>query len=130
MPGGGDPGSGGNPGGGHPGGGNPGGGNPGGTGGGRVVGYFTNWAQHRPGNCKFTAANVDPTLLTHLNYAFAYHEIAPLTSGGGWQKSFDPATGTPYAWDTTGGILSYDDAQSFALKLDYLAQQKLGGSMI
>ncbi|XP_057218756.1 acidic mammalian chitinase-like [Triplophysa rosa] len=33
--------------------------------------YFTNWAQYRPGTGKYTAANVDPYLCTHLIYAFS-----------------------------------------------------------
>ncbi|MEE9383794.1 MAG: glycosyl hydrolase family 18 protein [Nannocystaceae bacterium] len=37
----------------------------------RVVGYFTNWAQHRPGTCKFEVRHIDAQLFTHINYAFA-----------------------------------------------------------
>ncbi len=33
--------------------------------------YFTNWSQYRPGTGKYTPANVDPFLCTHLFYAFA-----------------------------------------------------------
>jgi len=33
--------------------------------------YFTNWSQYRPGQGKYTPANVDPFLCTHLLYAFA-----------------------------------------------------------
>ncbi|XP_055040132.1 chitinase, acidic.2 [Misgurnus anguillicaudatus] len=33
--------------------------------------YFTNWSQYRPGIGKYTPANVDPFLCTHLFYAFA-----------------------------------------------------------
>jgi chitinase len=42
----------------------------------KIVGYFTNWSQYRSG-CKFTAADVDPSLLTHINYAFAKVDPGP-----------------------------------------------------
>ncbi|KAL8625356.1 hypothetical protein ACOMHN_044499 [Nucella lapillus] len=32
--------------------------------------YFSNWAQHRPRVAAYTVANVDPSLCTHLIYAF------------------------------------------------------------
>lgn len=37
----------------------------------RIVCYFTKWSQKRPGIGKFDADNIDPTLCTHLVYAFA-----------------------------------------------------------
>ncbi len=37
----------------------------------KLIGYYTNWAQYRNGVGKFTAANIDPSLYTHLIIAFA-----------------------------------------------------------
>ncbi|KAF7667447.1 hypothetical protein LDENG_00060360 [Lucifuga dentata] len=37
----------------------------------KLVCYFTNWSQYRPGNGRYVPANVDPNLCTHLIYAFS-----------------------------------------------------------
>lgn len=37
----------------------------------KLVCYFSNWSQYRPGVGKFTPANVDPFLCTHVIYALA-----------------------------------------------------------
>jgi len=48
------------------------GGNGGSATGYKIVGYFENWAQYRPeGNGHFLPKQIDPSLLTHINFAFA-----------------------------------------------------------
>jgi chitinase len=37
--------------------------------------YFTNWSQHRQGVGHFVPSNIDPSLCTHLYYAFANIDI-------------------------------------------------------
>lgn len=37
----------------------------------RVVCYYTNWSRKRPGAGRFEPSDIDPTLCTHLIYAFA-----------------------------------------------------------
>lgn len=41
--------------------------------------YFTNWAQYRGGNGKYTVMDIDPYLCTDLVYAFAGIDTAALT---------------------------------------------------
>lgn len=37
----------------------------------RIWCYYTNWAQYRPVDVKYTVSDVDPNLCTHFSYAFA-----------------------------------------------------------
>ncbi|CAG5132773.1 unnamed protein product [Candidula unifasciata] len=36
-----------------------------------VICFYTNWAQYRSGSASFTVSKIDPTLCTHINFAFA-----------------------------------------------------------
>jgi chitinase len=59
----------------------------------------------------------------------AYYEVMDLLDAG-WTRGWDSTTATPYAYDSTGQWVSYDDAESFAAKLDYVDDKKLGGAMV
>jgi chitinase len=37
----------------------------------RIVGYFPDWTYSRDAKCRYTVEDIDPTLFTHLNFAFA-----------------------------------------------------------
>ena len=37
----------------------------------RLVCYYEDWSQYRPGVERMTPADIDPNLCTHINYAFA-----------------------------------------------------------
>ncbi|MBE9001868.1 glycoside hydrolase [Nostoc sp. LEGE 12447] len=36
----------------------------------KIVGYFENWSQYRQGGGQFLPAQIDPSLYTHINFAF------------------------------------------------------------
>lgn len=58
----------------------------------KIVGYFTNWSKYRKGGCAFTAADVKPELLTHINFAFAKVDPGP---GGKAKPKFGVAAYDP-----------------------------------
>ena len=74
----------------------------------KIVGYYTNWVQQHKGDCKFTAADVNPTLLTNLNFAFAKVDPGP---GGKAKPKFAVA-----AWNETDLGPKGEYAQVNALK--------------
>lgn len=53
----------------------------------KIVCYFTNWAWYRKGEGKFYPEHVDPSLCTHVIYAFASLDPNELTI-----KAFDQWT--------------------------------------
>ncbi|CAN7937947.1 unnamed protein product [Ixodes hexagonus] len=44
----------------------------------KIVCYFTSWAFYRGGDGKFLPGDVDPSLCTHINYAFAFLDSTSL----------------------------------------------------
>ncbi|KAH9504021.1 hypothetical protein Btru_067551 [Bulinus truncatus] len=62
-----------------------------------VVCYFLNWAQYRPGSCRYTAQDINPALCTHGVFAFSQlsgNRIVPIewnddTSTGQWRQIND-----------------------------------------
>lgn len=45
----------------------------------KVVCYFTNWSSYRTGDGKFLPENIDPTLCSHIVYAFTFLDPNSLT---------------------------------------------------
>lgn len=59
----------------------------------RVVVYYTNWSQYRPGECKFTPQNIQAQYMTHLNYAFAKIDTNNKVQPVEWNDILDYAPG-------------------------------------
>lgn len=57
----------------------------------RRIGYFTNWAHKRSGDCKFEISDIDASLLTHINYAFAKVEAGDRSAPEFRLAAGDPA---------------------------------------
>jgi len=53
-----------------------------------IICYYTNWSQYRPGLGQYYPEDIDPTLCTHIVYAFA----KMCQNGGQW-------TMCPYEWN-------------------------------
>src|SRR6185369_14714536 len=57
--------------------------------------------------------------------SIAYFEVAELLKSGQLTRYWDEDTATPYAYDAKGKVwVTYDDAESFAKKLDVLESHK------
>ena len=71
----------------------------------RLVGYFENWAQYRPaGNGQFFPAQINPALLTHINFAFALFgfvtwSVDPTGTRTGSQRYTGDYSIQPVEWD-------------------------------
>lgn len=57
-----------------------------------------------------------------------YNAIAPLLSG--YTTEYDAVSEVPYAYNSAGDWVSYDDAQSMNMKGAFIDQNGLGGAMI
>ncbi|CAH1104765.1 unnamed protein product [Psylliodes chrysocephalus] len=59
-----------------------------------VVCYFSSWTVYRPGNGKFDVENVDPSLCTHINFAFVgLKEDGSVNVLDSWQADKDGLNG-------------------------------------
>ncbi|XP_041379020.1 chitotriosidase-1-like, partial [Gigantopelta aegis] len=56
--------------------------------------YYANWAQYRPSVMRFIPSNINPTLCTHIMYAFA--KILPDTNSLGTTENNDDGLGGNY----------------------------------
>lgn len=55
----------------------------------------------------------------------------PTTAGNGWIRYWDTPSQTPWLFNPTTSIfISYDDVESFKIKVDYALQKGLRGTMI
>lgn len=56
---------------------------------------------------------------------------SPTTAGNGWIRYWDAPSQTPWLFNpTTSVFISYDDVESFKIKVDYALQKGLRGAMI
>ncbi|WP_242903127.1 glycosyl hydrolase family 18 protein [Actinomadura terrae] len=70
----------------------------------RSVGYFGNWAQYRQGGGKFTPDQIDPSLFTHVNFAFGMigfvsWSVDPSPTRTGEQRYTGDYTIQPVEWN-------------------------------
>lgn len=85
-----------------------------------LIGYFTNWAQYRPGACKFFPENIDDALaskLSHVHYAFAKLNAAGDVMAIEWD---DCPTGAWPGCQGTAGSTMYERMMALRAKHGHL----------
>lgn len=70
----------------------------------KVVGYFSNWAQYRGAGGKFLPDQIDPSLFTHINFAFGMFgfvswSVDPSPTRTGEQRLTGDYTVQPVEWN-------------------------------
>ena len=73
----------------------------------KLVGYFENWAQYRGAGGKFVPEQIDPTLFTHINFAFGLFNfvtwsVDPTETRTGDQRYTGDYSVQPVEWNDLG----------------------------
>lgn len=79
----------------------------------KFITYFTNWAQYRPGDCKFDVSMIQGNMFTHINFAFAQVDGATFNVA-----PYDPADIS----DPNNGVAQgmYDQVNALKTKYTHL----------
>ena len=70
----------------------------------RTVGYYENWAQYRQAGGKFFPSQINPSLFTHINFAFGLFgfvswSVDPTPARTGEQRYTGDYTVQPVEWN-------------------------------